>query len=84
MLETKPTDSNPLLKVDGIVMTFGTIMAVNNVSFALQKGEVLGLIGENGSGKSTITSVIAGMQKPKSGKMQFKGSRVNKGPAHAF
>ena len=38
MLETKPTDSNPLLKVEGIVMTFGTIMAVNNVSFALQKG----------------------------------------------
>ena len=61
MLETKPTDSNPLLKVEGIVMTFGTIMAVNNVSFALQKGEVLGLIGENGSGKSTITSVIAGI-----------------------
>ena len=75
MLETKPTDSNPLLKVEGIVMTFGTIMAVNNVSFALQKGEVLGLIGENGSGKSTITSVIAGMQKPKSGKMQFKGKK---------
>lgn len=74
MYTTEKLEQNPLLKIDGIVMTFGAIMAVNNVSLTLERGDVLGLIGENGSGKSTITSIIAGMQKAKSGEMYFKGN----------
>jgi ribose transport system ATP-binding protein len=63
----------PLVETRGIVKTFGVVTALNNVDIEVRKGEVLGLIGENGSGKSTVTSILAGIQPPDSGKMLFKG-----------
>lgn len=54
----------PILEVRGMTKTFGPVVALNNVDLTLCAGDVLGLIGENGSGKSTITSIVAGMQKP--------------------
>ena len=66
-----------VLEANDIVKTFGPVTALNHVSIKLRKGEILGLIGENGSGKSTITSIIAGMQKCDSGTMIFKGQEWN-------
>lgn len=53
---------------------FGPTVALKDVDFALRRGEIRGLIGENGSGKSTIMSIAAGMQPPTKGTMIFKGN----------
>ena len=47
---------------------FGPTVALKNVDLDFYPGEIRGLVGENGSGKSTVTSIMAGMQKPTSGK----------------
>ncbi|MDR1533330.1 MAG: sugar ABC transporter ATP-binding protein [Clostridiales bacterium] len=66
-------NSPALVEVRGLVKTFGVVTALNKVNIQVRQGEVLGLIGENGSGKSTVTSIIAGIQPPTSGEMFFKG-----------
>ncbi len=53
---------------------FGPTIALDEVDFKVYRGKITGLIGENGSGKSTITSIAAGMQPPTSGEMFFKGN----------
>lgn len=62
-----------LLKAEKINKSFGSICALSDVDIALKKGEIRGLIGENGSGKSTFSSICAGMQKADSGKMYLEG-----------
>lgn len=62
-----------LLEVCNICKNFGVTVALNDVSFSLERGNIYGLIGENGSGKSTVSSIIAGMQEATRGKMLFKG-----------
>ena len=57
------------LQVKNLCKSFGITKAVQNVSFNVNKGEVHALIGENGSGKSTVTTIIAGIQKADSGEM---------------
>ena len=52
---------------------FGSTVALNDVSLTVYPGEIRGLIGENGSGKSTVTSIVAGMQECDSGAMTFQG-----------
>ncbi len=52
---------------------FGSTIALNDVDFTLRRGEIRGLIGENGSGKSTIMSIASGMQEATSGEMRYKG-----------
>jgi ribose transport system ATP-binding protein len=62
-----------LLEVRDIVKTFGPVTALRNVNISVRRGDILGLIGENGSGKSTVSSIAAGMQKADSGEMYFLG-----------
>lgn len=63
-----------ILEIKGMTKVFGSVVALNNVDLTLSKGDVLGLIGENGSGKSTISSIAAGMQKAtKLESMKYKG-----------
>lgn len=62
-----------IVKVKNMDKRFGTTVALNNVSIEVRRGEIQGLIGENGSGKSTVTSIISGMQKADSGRMFFRG-----------
>jgi len=62
-----------LLEVHDMVKTFGVTVALNHVDFVVKRGEIRGLIGENGSGKSTVSSIISGIQKPTSGTMVYKG-----------
>ena len=54
---------------------FGPTIALKDVDFSLRRGEIRGLIGENGSGKSTIMSIAAGMQPTTSGEMFYKGEK---------
>lgn len=56
-----------------ITKTFGPVVALDHVDLTVKRGEVRGLIGENGSGKSTITSIFSGMQPADSGEMFYKG-----------
>lgn len=65
--------AEPILQVKNLCKSFGPTKALNDVSIDIYAGQVTGLIGENGSGKSTMTSIIAGMQGYDSGEMIYKG-----------
>jgi len=62
-----------ILEVKNMFKNFGVTRALRDVSFSLERGNIYGLIGENGSGKSTVSSIIAGMQPATSGEMVYKG-----------
>jgi branched-chain amino acid transport system ATP-binding protein len=66
----------PILQVDGLTKSFGGIIALNNVSFAVHPGEILGIIGPNGSGKTTVVNCITGFVKPSSGSVLFRGKHI--------
>ena len=66
-----------VLKIGNVFKRFGSTIALDNVSIEARDGEILGLIGENGSGKSTVTSIYAGMQHADSGEMFFNGEKWN-------
>ncbi len=63
----------PILVLENMSKTFGTIQAVQDVSLRLYPGEVRGLIGENGSGKSTLAAMVCGSLRPDAGKMRYRG-----------
>jgi branched-chain amino acid transport system ATP-binding protein len=65
-----------LPEVEDAVRSFGALRAVAGVSFAIQKGELVGLIGPNGAGKSTLYNLIAGAVPPTSGQIRFNGKAV--------
>lgn len=69
--------SGPILEMKNISKNFGSVTALKNVNLEVYTGEIRGLIGENGSGKSTISSIAAGMQKATAGEMYFKGKAWN-------
>lgn len=62
-----------VMECRGITKTFGPVVALDRVDLTVRRGEVRGLIGENGSGKSTVTSIFSGMQPADSGEMLYKG-----------
>jgi branched-chain amino acid transport system ATP-binding protein len=63
----------PLLQADGVVMRFGGLVAVNNVSMTVNEGEIVGLIGPNGAGKTTFFNCLTGMYKPTEGQVRLSG-----------
>lgn len=64
------------LHVQGLSKSFGGLNAVNDVGFNLEQGEILGLIGPNGSGKTTTLNLLTGFLKPDSGTVMFKGQNM--------
>ena len=60
-----------LLKVDNIHVYYGAIHAIKGISFEVNEGETVALIGANGAGKSTTLKTISGLMHPKSGSIQF-------------
>jgi branched-chain amino acid transport system ATP-binding protein len=66
-----------ILEAVNISKFFGGVQAVKNVSFTLRRGEILGLIGPNGAGKTTLFNTIAGVYKPNSGSILFKGQTIS-------
>lgn len=72
----------PLLKVDNIEVYYGMIKALKGVSFEVNKGEIVALIGANGAGKTTILHTVTGLLKPKTGTIIYKDNDITKTPAH--
>ena len=68
--------SEPLLKVVNVWKRFGTVTALKGVSFEVGRGEVVGLLGDNGAGKSTMAKIIAGVFPPDEGEIWFDGRKV--------
>ena len=68
-----PEKGKVLVEVKDMCKNFGVTIALSHVDFVVKTGEIRGLIGENGSGKSTVSSIIAGMQPASSGEMAYKG-----------
>jgi branched-chain amino acid transport system ATP-binding protein len=66
-----------LLVLDKATIRFGGLVAVNQVSFEIQTGQIFGLIGPNGAGKTTCFNLITGVYKPTSGDVLFLGERIN-------
>ncbi len=67
-------------RVQSLVKYFGGLAAVNEVTFDVAQGEILGLIGPNGSGKTTIFNMISGYHRPTSGAVLFKGREIQRLP----
>src|SRR5271165_6453052 len=63
----------PMLELENVSKHFGAIQAVNDVSLAMESGEVVGLMGDNGAGKSTLVKIIAGDFRPSHGTMRMEG-----------
>lgn len=64
------------LEMNHISMCFGSTLALNDVSFSIEKGEIHGLMGENGAGKSTLMNILGGVFPPTSGKVIFDGQDI--------
>ncbi|MCQ2429736.1 MAG: sugar ABC transporter ATP-binding protein [Clostridia bacterium] len=67
------TAGETIVTIRNMTKTFGPVTALRNVDVTVRRGQVLGLVGENGSGKSTVTSILSGMQKADSGTMTVLG-----------
>jgi len=69
-------NTSPLLNVSNLSKYFGGVKAVNDFSFKLMEGELLGFIGPNGSGKTTVVNLITGFVKPSGGEVIYRGQDI--------
>ncbi|MCP4362672.1 MAG: ATP-binding cassette domain-containing protein, partial [Chloroflexi bacterium] len=69
-------EASPLLKVSKLYKDFGGVKAIQDLNFELAQGELLGLIGPNGSGKTTSVNLITGFVKPTKGEIVFRGRNI--------
>src|SRR5512133_384999 len=78
---SKPAAGELLLDVRDVRKEFGGLVAVNDISFQIRAGEIVGLIGPNGAGKSTTFNLITGVLRPTHGDVQFRGEALGGLPA---
>ena len=71
-----------MLEVKDLVVAYGKIKAVKGISFTVDEGEVVTLIGTNGAGKTTTLRTISGLLRAASGSIRFQGKRIDETPAH--
>jgi len=71
-----------MLEVEGLAVGYGDLLAIQEVSFNVQKGEVVSLIGSNGSGKSTLLRTISGLLRPRKGTIRFEGEPIHVVPPY--
>jgi len=71
-----------LLEVSDLSMTFGGVLAVQNVSFSVEAGVVYSVIGPNGAGKTTLFNLITGIYRPKAGEIRLAGEMITGRPPH--
>ncbi len=76
------SDRNLILEAKNLTRRFGGLVAVNQVSFAVQQHEIFGLIGPNGAGKTTLFNLITGLLVPSSGQLLYQGERIAKLQPH--
>ena len=72
------SNSASILEAKGLTRRFGGLIAVNNVSFTVNRGEIFGLIGPNGAGKTTFFNVVTGLVPPSSGQMLYQGVDISR------
>src|SRR5512136_1947918 len=70
----------PAIVVESLTRRFGRFVAVDNVSFRVDKGEILGFLGANGAGKTTIIRMLCGLLRPTSGRALVRGFDVGREP----
>jgi branched-chain amino acid transport system ATP-binding protein len=68
--------SDPLLEASGIAQRFGALVVLDGVDFALGSAESVGVVGPNGAGKTTLLNILAGSQRPTSGRVRYQGADV--------
>ena len=71
-----------LLEVNDINVYYGAIHAIKGISFEVNEGEIVTLIGANGAGKSTTLNTVSGLLRSKTGYIHFLGEDIGKVPAH--
>jgi branched-chain amino acid transport system ATP-binding protein len=76
--------STPLLAVEGVTIRFGGVVALDGVSFGVQRGQICGVIGPNGAGKTSLFNCISRLYQPKSGSIRFDGVKLETVPRHAI
>jgi branched-chain amino acid transport system ATP-binding protein len=72
----EPATTTKVLEVDGLTLQFGGLRALDDVSFHINEGEILGLIGPNGAGKTTCFNAVTGVYRPTGGDIRFKGESI--------
>jgi ABC-type branched-subunit amino acid transport system ATPase component len=73
-----------LLEVDNVTMRFGGLVALDQISFGIRRGEILGLIGPNGAGKTTCFNAMTGVYRPTSGEVRLEGNALGKTSRHGI
>jgi ABC-type branched-subunit amino acid transport system ATPase component len=73
---------SPLLKVSGLYKNFGGVQAIDDLNFEIAAGELLGMIGPNGSGKTTAVNLITGFVKPAEGEIRYRGKDITGWPPY--
>ncbi len=76
------TESGALLSVDDIEVRYGAIRALKGISFHVNEGEIVALLGANGAGKTTTQKTVSGMLRPATGAITYDGKRIDGIPAH--
>lgn len=71
-----------MIKIDNLKRAYGDFMAVNDVSFSIEKGEIVGLLGHNGAGKTTIMKMISGYLEPSAGHIEIDGMDITQSRSH--
>ena len=72
-----------MIQVENITKKYGSFTAVNDISFEIEEGEIVGFLGPNGAGKSTTMNMITGFIEPTSGKIIIDGYNISKKPKKA-
>ncbi|TFH36888.1 MAG: ABC transporter ATP-binding protein [Dehalococcoidia bacterium] len=72
----------PLVEYSGVSVSYGELVAISNVSFSVERSEILCIIGPNGAGKTTLLRMTSGLLRPTSGQIWFGGLRIDTMPAH--
>jgi simple sugar transport system ATP-binding protein len=77
-------ENDYIVEMKGIYKRFGAVQALRNVDLELRRGEILGLVGDNAAGKSTLMKILAGAHTPDAGEIFIEGKKTNiQGPRHA-
>lgn len=83
--DSKPTPAENILVLNGITKTFGDLVAIENATLTVRKGEIHALVGENGAGKSTLMNILYGIHERDSGEMRLRDRDVRfNGPSEAI
>ncbi len=73
----------PVLVVAGLRKSYGTVPAVDTLSFEVRRGEIVGLLGPNGAGKTTTINMLLGILEPSAGSIRIEGRNLAAGAARA-